>query len=178
MTGVVAARRRQRTGAAVEDLVQHSLNAASVRGRAHITKRATPVRVQHVGKNGRVTGHFERSPGVDYHGVLRGGRAVYLEVKSCHKGTFPLSSIEPEQWEEMARARRLGAACVLLVFWWPNTARGRALIGGRTHAWCVVWWSTVARLRAAGVVSIDSEQLGLCAVPASSEWTQELECIE
>lgn len=170
--------RRQRTGAAVENLVQHALNAASARGRAHINKRATPVRVQHVGKNGRVTGHFERSPGVDYHGVLRGGRAVYLEVKSCHKGTFPLSSIEPEQWDEMDRARRLGAACALVVFWWPITAKGRAAIGGRTHAWCVVPWATVARLRAEGIVSIDSECLGLCAVPAASEWIQELEGIK
>ena len=108
-------------------------------GVAHITKRPTPVRVVSVTK-GRVSGFFERSPGVDYCGTLRGGRAVFVEVKSCHEGTFPLREIEPEQWAEMARALDLGAVCALVVRWQPPTDKGRALLEGRSFAWCIVPW--------------------------------------
>lgn len=95
---------------------------------------------------------------------VRGGRAIYFEVKSCQHGTFSLSSIEPEQWAEMDRVRELGAGAWLVVFWRPPTAKGKRLIGNRAHAWCVIPWATVALAKHEGHTSLGAEVLARCAV--------------
>lgn len=164
-----AARSRQaRTGTATEELLQYAINAAQAAGVAYVTKRATPVRITSVDAEGRVVGYLDRSPGVDYHGVLKGGRAVFFEVKRCSSGAFPLRAIEPEQWDEMARARELGACTALVVLWKPNTAKGRALIGGRSHAWCVVPWGALRLASAEGRSRLPAKALAEFALDADA----------
>lgn len=143
--------------------MQLAINSAHARRVAWITKRATPVRITGVRK-GRVVGTLTRSPGVDYVGTTRGGRAVYFEVKSCQHGTFSLQSIEPEQWAEMDRVRELGAGAWLVVFWRPATAKGKRLIANRSHAWCVIPWATVVLAKHEGHASLSAEVLARCAV--------------
>ena len=162
---------QRRVGSEAEALVERHHREAADLGLAWITKRPTPVRVTSV-RGGRVEGFFERSPGVDYAGVLRGGRAVFAEAKSCRAGSFALREIEPEQWDEMARASALGALCVLLVAWTPGTRKGEALLGGRASALCAVPWSVVVSARERGDSSLSARTLAEYSTPAGALWVQ------
>ena len=173
-TGSATAARRKRVGDSAEAEVQRALDSAARAGLAWITKRPTPVRVTSV-RGGRVTGFFERSPGVDYCGTLRGGRAVYLEVKSCARGTLSLDVLEREQREELARVAALGAVAAVVVRWRPPTARGRAAIGGREVAWCVVPWSVVAAALGNKARSLDAATLARFSCDAGRLWVELLE---
>lgn len=151
-TGSDRRRAQRRIGSQAESLIESHHALAEHLRLAYVRKRPTPVRVTSV-TGGRVSGFFERSPGVDYCGVLAGGRAIYAEGKACHAGTFALREIEPEQWDEMARVQALGALALLLVAWTPSTARSRALLG-RTSALCAIPWQVVANARARGDASL------------------------
>jgi hypothetical protein len=64
--------------------------------------------------------------GVDYRGVLRGGRALYVECKSCSSSSFPLSNIQKNQVDQLTAAEDLGAACFLVIVWDPDGVAAKA----------------------------------------------------
>lgn len=179
MTGLgsLASRLRARAGNAFEDRIADALALAARNGEAWITKRPTPVKILRVAPGGVVTGRLEGSPGVDYVGVLRGGRAVYLEAKSCAEGAFFLRAIRPGQWDEMRRVAAFGAARALVVGWTPDTAKGRALIVPRTTVVCVVPWQECEAARKADESSLSAETLAKYAVIAG-RWTQALASVD
>jgi len=165
------ARKRQRaTGSAAEALLEAQHAIARARGLAYITKRPTPVRVTRVDR-GRVSGFFERSPGVDYCGVLRDGRAIYAEAKACHAGSFALRELEPEQILELDLVASLGALAYLLVVWSPSTSTARSILGGQTVV-CAIPWQLVRQHIDAQVASIPGAVLLQHATRGARTWLE------
>ncbi len=166
-----ASQRRVRAGDDFERTIESALELAAIRGLAWITKRPTPVKIESVTKGGKVTGRLEGSAGVDYVGVLAGGRAIYMEAKSCHEGTFNLRSIRDAQWSEMERIRASGAARVLVVGWVPDTDKARCALG-RSAAVCVIPWGLLEGLRLVGDPSVGSQTLAAFADTSRLHWTE------
>ena len=165
------ARKRQRaTGSAAEALLEAQHAIARARGLAYVTKRPTPVRVTRVDR-GRVSGFFERSPGVDYCGVLANGRAVYAEAKACHAGSFALRELEPEQILELDLVSSLGASAWLLVVWTPSTVTARSVLGGQPVV-CALPWRVVRQHIDAMVSSIPGEVLTRYATRGARTWLE------
>ena len=163
------ARRRQRaTGSAAEAILetQHAIARAS--GLAYVTKRPTPVRVTRVDR-GRVSGFFERSPGVDYCGILAGGRAIYAEAKACHAGSFALRELESEQVIELDLVASLGALAYLLVVWTPTTVAARSVLGGQPVV-CAIPWRVVREHLTAGQPSLPGALLIRYATRGAKTW--------
>ncbi len=173
-SGAEMSRTRSLAGEAFERELSSAFAYAAQSGAAWITKRPTPVRITSKRAGGIVTGKLTGSPGVDYVGVLRGGRAIYLEAKRCSDGVFRLAAILPEQWSEMARVAPLGAARVLVVRWQPDTDKGRALLGGRLVAICVVPWSECERARDAEESTLSAKTLAKYAHLSREHWTTHL----
>ena len=88
---------------------------------AWVVKRPTPVRPIGQSKAGAVfRAVWADKAGVDYTGCLRGGRAVFVELKSSSQPRLPLEAhgkprIKPDQIEELARVDRLGGLALLVV---------------------------------------------------------------
>ena len=163
------ARKRQRaTGSAAEALLEAQHALAHARGIAYVTKRPTPVRVTRVDR-GRVTGFFERSPGVDYCGVLANGRAIYAEAKACHAGSFALREIESEQILELDLVLSLGALAYLLVVWTPSTQTARSVLGGQPVV-CAIPWQVVREHITAGQPSLPGTLLTRYATRGARTW--------
>lgn len=165
---------QKHAGDAFELELKHAFELAALHGLAWITKRPTPVAITRVDGGGVVRGKLIGSPGVDYVGALKGGRSIFLEAKRCSSGTFPLDAIEVPQWSEMQRVGPLGAARVLIVRWQPDTAKGRALLGGRLVAICVVPWSECEQARARGDASLSAETLARYADATGLHWVERL----
>jgi hypothetical protein len=169
---------QRRAGEAFEQELSAAFALASARGLAWITKRPVPVAIVRVGAGGAMRGRILGSPGVDYVGVLKGGRSIFLEAKRCSSGTFALDAIEQPQWSEMSRVGPLGAARVLVVRWQPDTAKGRALLGGRAVAICVVPWSECERARDAREASLSAETLARYADTTGLHWVDRLASVD
>ena len=110
---VVAANkaRANRSGSGGEALVKAQHDECYRRGVAHMRKVPTET----AGKNGERW--FRERSGVDFKGMLRGGRACYVEVKTCNTGKrFYLSFVEPHQRAELDDCHQFGGlALVVLV---------------------------------------------------------------
>jgi len=101
--------------------------------------------------------------GVDYRGVLKGGRALFVECKSCSSGTFDLKGIQANQLSELDAADDLGAACVLAIVWDPPTTKAREALSAKGIPAGVVLvavpWPVVRELRKNDAKSIPSDVL-------------------
>jgi len=100
-------------------------------GKAHIQRVPTPVTVLGPVKpdaRGRRSfpACFAARAGVDFVGVLAGGRAVYLEAKTCSTerwsfaaalGAPTQSRVEGPEWESLARCQRLGGLALVVLDW-------------------------------------------------------------
>jgi hypothetical protein len=173
LTGAAKRSEQRAAGEAFERELANAFVFAATAGIAWITKRPTPVLITRK-SNGVITGRLTGSPGVDYVGALRGGRSIFLEAKRCSEGTLSLDRIEQPQWDEMARVGPLGAARVLIVRWQPPTDKGRALLGGRAVAICVVPWSECESARAAGDASLSAKTLAKYADATGLHWVYRL----
>lgn len=164
---------QKHAGDAFEIELANAFSITAIRGLAWITKRPTPVLITRKSAGGVIAGRLTGSPGVDYVGALRGGRSIFLEAKRCSENVFALDRIEQPQWDEMARVGPLGAARVLVVRWAPST-KGRALLGGRLVAICVVPWSECERAKAVGDASLSAETLAKYADATGMHWVERL----
>lgn len=100
-------------------------------GKAHIQRVPTPVTVLGaVSSDARgrraFPAVFAARAGVDFCGVLAGGRAVYLEAKTCSTERWPFaaalgaptqSRVEGPEWESLARCQRLGGLALVVLDW-------------------------------------------------------------
>lgn len=115
-------RARQRSGALGERIVEQQAAACARAGIGFLRKRPTSVVV--VGGERR----HVATAGCDYQGVLRGGRAVVVEVKRVSSGArLAHSALRPSQIEELELAHYYGAAVLLAVVWGPGATRLSAL---------------------------------------------------
>lgn len=107
-------RRRQASGQTGERIVTAALEASQRAGLGYLTKRPTNMVV----RNG--VRRFTGTAGADYAGLLRGGRACYLEVKRVSKGErLSYSALRESQHDELNRVSDLGAICAVVVVWGP-----------------------------------------------------------
>lgn len=112
-------RARQRSGALGERVVEQLAEACSKVGLGYLRKRPTAA-VHRPGAKPRFTG----SAGCDYQGVLKGGRAIALEVKRVSAGvTLPYSALRESQVDELELAYGYGALALVAVVWGPGASR-------------------------------------------------------
>ncbi len=143
------ATKRQAVGASAESIVEWS--HALGRGNKEVCtwKAPTPLQIiKELGK-GEVLCRKERKSGVDYYGVLKGGRAFMAECKSCNKANFPLSNIESHQVEFLDECEKMGASCWLVVVWTPDSIQAKEALRKITAMPTVLVplpWSKVSEL--------------------------------
>ena len=84
---------------------------------------------------------------VDCLGVLKGGRAVAVEIKSCADGRLRLSQVPEHQRAELGAVERVGGVALVLV------------VRPLPVAAYAVPWSVVAKAAAAGQASLGPDEL-------------------
>ena len=103
-------------GVAFENLINFSNDMYKRKNIALVTKRATPVVVTKLFKDGRIKeGYFEKKSTVDYDGIYK-GRMIAFEAKATtNKTSFALQNISPHQIEYLEQAEKLGVICFFLI---------------------------------------------------------------
>lgn len=103
----------------------------AIAGKAHIQRVPTPVTVLGaVSSDARgrraFPAVFASRAGVDFVGLLAGGRAVYLEAKTCSTERWDFSAalgaptqsrVSGPEWESLARCRALGGLALVVLDW-------------------------------------------------------------
>lgn len=118
---------RQQAGDRAE-AVADALHAACERAGVAVVRRVNSnLRLVRGGKGPRVVPTKKST--VDCWGVLRGGRAVAVEVKSCSTGRLDFDRLPPHQRAELSAVERAGGVALVLV-----------VVGGVGHA---VPWKAV-----------------------------------
>ena len=140
-----SARVRQAAGEDAERWVENLHRLCEIRGYAWVRQVSVHLRLVAGGKVVPA-----RAGTVDCLGVLRGGRALAIEVKSCADNRLALDRLPPQQRAHLGLVEKLGGVALVLIV-------------GPTHAWAVEW-SRVARLIEAG-----AKTLGCCALDAPSD---------
>lgn len=129
-----SARVRQRAGEETERWVEHLHQLCEVRGVAWVRQVSVHLRVVAGGKVVPA-----RAGTIDCLGVLRGGRAVGIEVKSCSANRLDFDRLPPQQRAHLATLDRLGGVALVLCV-------------GPLYAWAVPW-GRIERLLAGGAKS-------------------------
>lgn len=128
MTAKTQGRRARANGDAAETLFHAACEAYAVHGMASVFKRPTDYRVV----RRLIKGGFACVPvtagGCDYAGVMRGGRALLVEVKSSTSARMPIfarqgvAMIKPQQASQLSEWHDRGALCLVVVKvqddWW------------------------------------------------------------
>ena len=158
---------RQAKGALAEREVASALESARLQRIAYLWRSPTPVRILSLAE-GRVSGVLSAPQGVDFVGVLAGGRAVFLEVKACSAASLSLDCLSRAQVEQLEAALSFGAAAALLVRWEPPSERWRAQLP-RLPAWSLISWREARELLPARALPPD-----LLLARASDRWYEKL----
>jgi hypothetical protein len=152
---------RRIIGEVSEDLVDIVHRTAMQRGDALIEKIPNSWDVQRRLNEREVVCVPGVKTGVDYRGVLKGGRALYVECKHCSKPSFPLANIRDNQVDQLNQADDYGAACYLLVVWEPDGVSARKQLAERRFPGGPVLvalpWSVVRELKRQDASSIPTE---------------------
>ncbi|PFP88686.1 Holliday junction resolvase RecU [Bacillus cereus] len=103
-------------GAAFENLINFSNDMYKRKNIALVTKRATPVVVTKLFKDGRIKeGYFEKKSTVDYDGIYKGRMLAFEAKATTNKTSFALKNISPHQMEYLEQAESMGAICFFLI---------------------------------------------------------------
>jgi len=129
-----SARVRQSAGDDAERWAESVHRLCEVRGVAWVRQVSVHLRLVAGGKVVPA-----RAGTVDCLGVLRGGRALAVEVKSCADNRLKLDRLPPQQRAHLALVEKLGGVALVLIV-------------GPKYAWAVEW-SRIARLLEAGAKS-------------------------
>lgn len=135
-----SARARQAAGDSAETWAETVHRLCEVRGVAWVRQVAAHLRVIAGGKVVPA-----KAGTIDALGVLRGGRMVGVEVKSCSNNRLDLARLPPQQRAHLAKIEALGGVALVLLV-------------GPTHAFAVEW-RRIARLLAAGSKSFSCTPL-------------------
>lgn len=137
---------RQQAGDRAE-AVADALHLACERAGVAVVRRVNSnLRLVRGGKGPRVVPTKKST--VDCWGVLRGGRAVAVEVKSCSTGRLDFDRLPPHQRAELERVDQLGGLALVLV------------VVGATMV-CAVPWPVVRSAIEAGARSLGVGEVAL-----------------
>lgn len=175
--GGARAGRAGRAGRARGERAEDQVLAACARylaeGQAWIVKRPTPIRpLASPGPGGRFPAVFEAKAGCDFVGVLAGGRAVLVELKTSSGPSLPLARhgkpvLGPAQAAELEAVHQLGGLAAVLV----RLVATRA--GRPVERWFFVewpaWQAAVAQAEAEGAASLGQGRLAACGVEGPGE---------
>lgn len=123
-----SARVRQEAGEEVERWVEHVHRLCEIRGVAWARQVSVHLRIVAGGKVVPA-----KAGTIDCLGVLRGGRALGVEVKSCSENRLDFTRLPPQQRAHLDIIDRLGGVALVLVV-------------GPTHAWAVPWRKIAERI--------------------------------
>jgi len=98
-------------GKSLEDLVTLANKQYLVRGIAKVRKLPTPYRIQRTGKIMQAIPATKS--GLDYVGVVQGGRAIVFDCKQTANPSLPLANFQPHQIDEATQWEQQGG----LAFW-------------------------------------------------------------
>jgi recombination protein U len=104
-------------GKVLEAMIDHSNAVYAHHGVLHIRKIDAKVKTirDHTGEISKV--FYAEKSGLDYVGVLGGGRFITFDAKECaSKTSFPLSNIKPHQIDEMEVVIKKGGIAFMLVY--------------------------------------------------------------
>jgi recombination protein U len=102
-------------GMAFENLLEYTNTIYANKGKAVISKRATPMKI--ISKTRMPGQHicvFDKKSTVDYDGVYQ-GHSIQFEAKSTQEKRFPLDMITKDQVAFLNKAEEQGAICFVLV---------------------------------------------------------------
>ena len=141
----------------------HVAAAANRDERVWLVKRPVPFRPVGGGeKGGAFLAVRTAAAGVDFSGVLRGGLALAIEVKSAARASLPLRNqagdqVGPSQAAELSRVAALGGVAGLLVRLELGDHAQRRGLPPRAWWWVTweAWTCAAAEARAEGSASVD-----------------------
>lgn len=152
-----SARVRQQAGDRAE-AVTDALHAVCRRaGVAKVVRVSSHLRL--VGKGAGLRTVPTKKSTVDCLGVLRGGRAVAIEVKSCSSGRLDLDRLPAHQRAELAEVEQFGGVALVLV-----------IVGGVAHA---VPWAAVSAAIAAGARSLGVAEVEVYRCPPGRPYLEQ-----
>lgn len=99
-----------------ELLIEGACRYYKAMNRAYIVKEAEPFRVMTKDRaNGTAKVQFTKHAQPDFHGTLKGGRAIVFEAKFTDTPRIKQDVISQEQADSLNRQMTLGAACFVCV---------------------------------------------------------------
>lgn len=103
------------SGAMFETLISRSCAWYQELGTAKISKQEEPMKPIRAYAAGRFLACYTKKSGVDYKGVLKGGRAVAFEAKHTDTQVMERSRLEEWQLQDLRDYSRLGAETFVLL---------------------------------------------------------------
>lgn len=140
-----SARVRQQAGDRAE-AVADALHGVCERAGVALVRRVNSNLRLVRGPNGQARTVPTKKSTVDCWGLLKNGRAVAIEVKSCSSGRLDLDRLPPHQRAELEAVEQLGGLALVLV-----------VVGGVAHAvpWAAVRAAIEAGARSLGVAEVE-----------------------
>lgn len=103
-------------GGRFEQRIDYVCRLYQNKGIAEINKANEPIKpISGKMPGGWFKAVFTKKSGADYSGVCIGGIPVFFEAKTSTTDRISFSRVEPQQAEQMQRAKNLGAVCFVLV---------------------------------------------------------------
>lgn len=94
-----------------EKMIEAGCQYYRIHNKAYIVKEPEPFRVISKDKRSRrAVIQFVRHAQPDFHGTIKGGRAIVFEAKFTHTDKIKQDVVTPEQADSLTRQQQLGAA--------------------------------------------------------------------
>lgn len=111
----IVGKRNKANGALFEAWISASCDHYSETGIAFMEKTPEPFHITSRGKDGVVSGYYEKSAQPDYKGILKGGKGVMFEAKHTDCGMIKQGAVTETQSRNLDMYHELGAICFVLV---------------------------------------------------------------
>ena len=112
MTGRMA----RAQGQHFEDMIEASCDWYREQGIANIRKTPEPMKpLGAKNRKGQFLACYTKQAQPDYGGTLKGGKSIYFEAKHTDNDRILQNRVTQEQWDDLERHHRLGAAAYVLV---------------------------------------------------------------
>jgi recombination protein U len=108
-------KRNKINGATFETLISNSCKYYLGKNIAHIEKTPEPFHITGKGKNGVVSGYYEKVGQPDYKGILFGGKGIMFEAKHTDTDRINQNVVTENQAKNLDIYEKFGAICFVLV---------------------------------------------------------------
>ena len=112
---VLAGKKAKAVGSYFEDMISYSCRLYEDNGIAKIEKQNEPIHYIRSLNRGQFIANFAKKSGVDYKGVLKGGKTICFECKHTDNNSIPKARVESHQLQYMNDMANFGALCFVVV---------------------------------------------------------------